>query len=124
MADKKSNSSKVLKEVVKFADANLQQFESDSIAKTNVRLLDLQITDINSKIVGRICLTVIFLAILIIQNVSVFTLVFWAFEQNKLVEIQPLLAVLITGTLGETAFTINMIVKWMFKDIRYQLHNK
>lgn len=124
MADKKSDSSKVLKEVVKFADANLQQFESDSIAKTNVRLLDLQITDINSKIVGRICLTVIFLTILIIQNVSVFALVFWAFEQNKLVEIQPLLAVLITGTLGETAFTINMIVKWMFKDIRYQLHNK
>jgi hypothetical protein len=62
----------------------------------------------------------IFVILLIAQNIVVFGLVIWAFCLDKLQPLSLVLAIIVNGTLVETAFLIRFIIKWIFADIDYK----
>ena len=60
------------------------------------------------------------MGILIGQNLLIYVLIFVAFFTHHLVSLQIILGVLLSGTLIETYFTLNHVVKWLFNDIDYK----
>jgi len=60
------------------------------------------------------------MGILIVQNLMIYILIYIAFFINQLVNLQIILGVLLSGTLVETYFTLNHVVKWLFNDIDYK----
>lgn len=63
---------------------------------------------------------------LVIQNILTYFFVwfvtFHPTEGISLKDIQPILAVVISGTIGETVLIIQIMVKWIFSDIQYDHH--
>ena len=57
--------------------------------------------------------------LLIGQNIFVGSLVFLAFLCGKLQELEIILGVLVTGTLVETAFSVRVVIQWLFSDTKY-----
>lgn len=53
------------------------------------------------------------------QNLIVFAIVFFSLIKGEVKDLQLIFSVLITTTLGETAFAIHVIVKFLFKEIDY-----
>ncbi len=67
---------------------------------------------------GRFAWTI--MGILIGQNFLIYSLIYCAFLTGQLVHLQLILGVLLSGTLVETYFTLNHVVKWLFNDIDYK----
>lgn len=82
-------------------------------------LLSLRNGDFGDRIALRKRVSYILLALLILQNVAVFTLVFIALFTNRLSDLQLVLSVLTTATLLETGYAIRNIVEFLFKEIPY-----
>jgi hypothetical protein len=61
--------------------------------------------------------------LLIGQNLIVFGIVFFALIKGEVQDLQLIFSILITTTLGETAFAIHVIVKFLFKEINYNKDN-
>lgn len=60
------------------------------------------------------------MSILIGQNLLIYLLIYIAFVTHQLANLQLILGVLLSGTLVETYFTLNHVVKWLFNDIDYK----
>ncbi len=60
------------------------------------------------------------MGILIGQNLLIYILIYIAFYTHQLASLQIILGVLLSGTLVETYFTLNHVVKWLFNDIDYK----
>ena len=60
------------------------------------------------------------MGILIGQNSLIYSLIYCAFLTDQLANLQLILGVLLSGTLVETYFTLNHVVKWLFNDIDYK----
>jgi len=58
--------------------------------------------------------------LLVAQNVGLTGLIFWAATQSLLERLTPLIIGVTSGTLVETAAIIQIIVRWLFKDIDYK----
>lgn len=61
-----------------------------------------------------------FLAILIVQSNAVFDITKTALSSAHIVEIQPILSVIIGGTLTETYYILKLMVQFVFRDIDYK----
>lgn len=81
---------------------------------------NLKYTDIASRIKNRNRIGWTVIILLLLQNLLVFGLVGWAFYLGQLGQLQIILGTLLTGTLGETVMVVNIIVKWLFSDIKYE----
>lgn len=81
--------------------------------------LNIQKDDYEWKVKARKNYGKILLGLLIVQNLAVFILVFWAFISGNLDDLQVIFSILIPATLGETAYMVKTIVEWLFKDINY-----
>lgn len=60
------------------------------------------------------------MGILITQNLLIYALIYIAFFTRELGNLQLILGILLSGTLVETYFTLNHVVKWLFNDIDYK----
>jgi hypothetical protein len=91
----------------------------DEVATKKTELYKIQRKDYEWKVAARKIYGRILIALLILQNIAVFTLVFWAFISGKLGDLQTVFSILVPATLGETAFMVKTIIEWLFKDINY-----
>lgn len=62
----------------------------------------------------------VIMGILVTQNLMIYSLIYIAFFTHQLAQLQVILGVLLSGTLVETYFTLNHVVKWLFNDIDYK----
>jgi len=80
--------------------------------------------DTESKIGFRKFFAVLFTLLLLVQNIFVYWIVYKSFfftiEGLKIEDVQVLLSVLVTGTIGQTVSIIWLMVKWVFSDIDYK----
>lgn len=60
-----------------------------------------------------------FTMLLLIQNISVFGLLYWALMTNQLDRLGIIFATLVSATLLETYAIAKVIVNWMYKDTDY-----
>jgi hypothetical protein len=60
------------------------------------------------------------MGILVAQNLLIYALIYIAFFTRELGHLQLILGILLSGTLAETYFTLNHVVKWLFNDIDYK----
>jgi len=63
-------------------------------------------------------------ALLISQNIFIFSFVFCAWHMGDIRDIQIITSILVTGVLGETFFVLHFIVRRMFEKINYVPFNK
>lgn len=82
-------------------------------------ILDSQLRDITWKIKTRARFGYSLLGLLFVQNVIAFGLVITAYIQGNLPDLEVIFGILIPATLLETAYSIKIIVEWLFKDINY-----
>ncbi len=61
-------------------------------------------------------------ALLIIQNLSIYTLIGYLAGWNiaALQQLQWLFSVLVSGTLTETYFVFNHVIRWLFNEVDYK----
>jgi hypothetical protein len=93
--------------------------DGDVFLDASDEFVDLKLEDFSWKIKARKTYGKVLMAILIIQNLVVFGLVTGALLLNKMADLQLVFGVLVTATLGETAFMVKVIIEWLFKDINY-----
>mgnify|MGYP007122136223 CR=1 FL=1 len=79
-----------------------------------------QLSDLNARKWHRIILSAFFCILLISQNIYIFHLITKALEINLLTKLQAFLGILTTSTLAETYLVLQLIVKWVFKDVPYK----
>ncbi len=84
------------------------------------KIIHLNIQDVRWRLKARQYLSWFFGALLVVQNVVLFVLVFLAYGQGRLEGLQSILSLLVTATLAETYFIIRIIVKELFRDINYR----
>ena len=116
------------KEAIKNIDQS-EEFDLDGkvreyIEERNKSIMNLEIDDIRKRIASRNRYGIALIVLLYFQNIFVFSLAALALFLNRLEGLQLIFATLITGTLGETFLTVNIIIKWLFKDIEYKLDKK
>lgn len=80
----------------------------------------LRIRDYTEKLDSRRSMKWILIALLFIQNIAVYGLVAWALLNNRLADLQIVLGVVISATLGETYLMVKIMIEWLFKDIDYK----
>lgn len=97
--------------------------EQDVIAHNLINSLNkARVVDLRVKIAIRIILVLFFMSILTLQNYQVFSFINTALSKGNIFTIQPILAVVISGTLAETYFIIRKIVDWAMKESDYDPH--
>jgi hypothetical protein len=123
---KKSNSTNLPKPHFKDSDADSSaQFikavktEKPILTDQASTFFEIRQKDYDWKLTARKTYGKILLILLILQNIAVFGLVFWAFISGKMKDLQLIFSILVPATLGETAFMVKTIVEWLFKDINY-----
>jgi len=93
-----------------------------SIDRINLEILFAQLDDIGWRIKRRGIYGALLMLLLFLQNATVFILVYLSFSKGNLQDLQLILGTLVAGTLIETAYTVNIIIRWLFSDIVYKLH--
>lgn len=112
-------------EAVLFKDVEsiLSSFK-DSVSRAkdshNIRLLALEINEIDYKNSARKTLTGYFKILLALQNLIVFCLVIIDFFSSKFNLSSITFSVLIGGTLTETYFVTKIIIHWVFGETHYK----
>lgn len=91
----------------------------DLFLESSGEFVDLQLEDYSWKIRSRKSYGKVLVGLLIAQNMIVFSLVSYALAAGKMQDLQIIFGVLISATLGETAFMVKVIIEWLFKDINY-----
>jgi len=96
----------------------------DEYTKALQKLMDTWGKDADWKLKARKVLCWFFCIFLGIENVLLWTFVFLIFyyRSNLFSEIQPVLSVIISGTIIQTGYIIKIIVRWLFTDISYSSH--
>lgn len=84
-------------------------------------LFGIEEEDMRWKLWARKWFSIVAFVFLIAQNYLVFALVYQAFYSDKLVQLQVILSILVTGTLAETVGAIKIMVEWVFRDIKYRI---
>jgi hypothetical protein len=115
------NIENVFSETKKFSTVNFEDKTEEYVEVRNKNILRLEIDDIKRRIISRNRYGIALIILLYIQNIFVFSLVAVALGLNRLQELQLIFATLTAATLGETVFTVNIIIKWLFKDINYNI---
>lgn len=95
-------------------------FSPDSLKPESYDNKDLAKQDYKWRIKNRGIFAWTIMGILITQNILIYILIYWAFITDQLANLQIILGVLLSGTLVETYFTLNHVVKWLFSDIDYK----
>ena len=80
---------------------------------------ELELKDNSWRVEARESFGQFFFILLVVQNIAVFALVWYCVKHRTIENLQPILGIIITGTLTETYFIIRIIVEWVFKDINY-----
>lgn len=93
--------------------------EGDVFLESSGEFIDLQLEDYSWKIRSRKSYGRVLVGLLIAQNIIVFSLVAGALATGRMQDLQLVFGVLITATLGETAYMVKVIIEWLFKDINY-----
>lgn len=88
------------------------------------QLKKLKATDVWITIILRVIFVGFFLTLLFWQNRAVFTFITTALKTKQISSIQPILAVVVGGTLTETYLVVRLMVQFVFRDIDYGLGNK
>jgi hypothetical protein len=88
------------------------------------RLLEFEVDDIRWKLGARKVFSWTALIVLLAQNFLVFYLVFQAYQDGRLQDLQAILSILVAATLAETVGAIKIMVEWVFKDIEYKIPDK
>jgi hypothetical protein len=78
-----------------------------------------RLQEINFKYYGRIIFSVFFGLLLATQNYVIFDLVYTAFDQNVLPDIQMVLGIIVPATLTETYFITKIIIQFIFDKTDY-----
>lgn len=98
--------------------------KKDEYTKPSEKLMDTWNKDADWKLKARKGLCWFFCIFLVIENVLLWIFVFLIFQYRSdlFSEIQPVLSVIISGTIIQTGYIIKIIVKWLFTDISYSNH--
>jgi hypothetical protein len=80
----------------------------------------LRIRDYTEKLDSRESMKWILIALLLLQNAAVYGLVGWALYAGKLADLQVVIGIVISATLGETYLMVRIMIEWLFKDIDYK----
>ena len=95
--------------------AAAQEFKQDADA-----LSQLKIEDITNRLKDRKIIRNFLFALLVIQNLFVFSIFAVGMWYNKIAGLDAVFSTLVGGTLLETTSLIYIIVKWLFSEIPYQ----
>ena len=96
--------------------------ELDGPLRENIRqLLECETIDIRWRLSARRVFAWGACTLLVIQNIAVFVLVYFAFFYNALQQLQPIIGILVSATLLETVGLIKIMVDSVFKDITYNI---
>lgn len=88
-------------------------------------LIDFFEGDIRWKLTARKRYSLIFSLCLLLQNIVVYGFVYHVYRQGSgslLKDLQPIISVLVIGTIGQTVAVIRIMVRWIFSDIDYSQH--
>ncbi len=91
----------------------------DIVFDGGTEFTDLQLEDYTWKVGSRKIYGRVLIGLLLVQNAFVFGLVGYAIVTGNIQDLQLIFAVLVTATLGETAYMVKVIVEWLFRDIQY-----
>jgi hypothetical protein len=83
------------------------------------KLHDMELLDVKQQITMRPLVAIFFGALLIVQNIVVFLLVWWALRTNRLGQLQWIFSALVAGSLAETYKVSQLIVNKLFEPIDY-----
>lgn len=89
------------------------------------RLSDFFEADVSWKLRARKSYSIAFFIFLLVQNITVYWFIWQVYQHgngNLFKQLQPILSVVIVGTIGETVGVIQIMVKWIFSDIDYSKH--
>lgn len=86
----------------------------------NTQILELEIRDKKQKLTARPWIGFALSGLLILQNYAVFGMAFVAYSQGKIEEMAPVMSVICTATLFETAAIVHTMIKWIFSDMEYK----
>lgn len=82
-------------------------------------VLETQVKDISWRVKSRSRFGYAMLFLLFLQNIAVYGLVIAAYVRGDLKDLEIIFGILIPATLVETAFSIKVIIEWLFRDIDY-----
>jgi hypothetical protein len=94
-----------------------QENTTQEYAESTTRL---RIRDYTEKLDSRRSMKWILITLLLLQNAAVYGLVIWALLTGKLADLQVVIGVVISATLGETYLMVRIMIEWLFKDIDYK----
>lgn len=97
----------------------IDEDNGDLFLEGSDEFIDLKLEDFTWKIKARKTYGWILVVLLFAQNIVVFSLVIGALLFDKMQDLQIVFGVLVTATLGETAYMVKVIIEWLFKDINY-----
>jgi hypothetical protein len=100
-------------------DAGDIDLPESRVAKATADLAELEVKDAAWRLRARHHYGWIILALLILQNIVVFGLTAAAGINGILPKIIPAVVAVTSATLLESAAIVQIIVKWLFKDITY-----
>jgi len=83
-------------------------------------ITQLRLRDYTEKLDSRRSMKWILISLLLVQNFAVYSLVAWALINGKLADLQVVIGVVISATLGETYLMVRIMIEWLFKDIDYK----
>jgi hypothetical protein len=83
-------------------------------------ITQLRLRDYTEKLDSRRSMKWILISLLLVQNFAVYSLVAWALINGKLADLQVVLGIVISATLGETYLMVKIMIEWLFKDIDYK----
>lgn len=106
------------KEVRDFKDT----FDPQQTISFNKQLLQIEVNDKKQKVGMRFWIAVALGALLICQNIAVFVFVYIAFFYGTLQNFATVISIICSATLMETATIVYTMVKWIFSDIKHELH--
>ncbi|KAA0206877.1 hypothetical protein EDM68_00940 [Candidatus Uhrbacteria bacterium] len=86
-------------------------------------ILDLEIKDKRQKLMARPMIGASLVTLLLVQNILVYYLLFIAYGEDNMKDLSPVLSIVCTATLIETAAIVHTIVKWIFSDMEYTIRS-
>lgn len=103
-------------------EKSYNQFKEEITSKDIEKNLKLRRKDFKWRIKNRKSLTCALLNLLFIQNILIFGLLFYSAFRGQLKDLELLFSIIVPATLGETAFMVQIIVKFLFSEINYRDH--
>lgn len=105
------------------ANAPLESLQTDIGSQSNTgdnSFAKLRLRDYSEKLDSRKNTKWILICLLLVQNFAVYGSVAWSLINGTLDQLQLVLGVVITATLGETYLMVKIMIEWLFKDIDYK----